>query len=1101
MSNFRPVSPLRFLVNLAIPTLQSDSLSYLEELGKANYKLNEVIEQLNNVPEMVNEKIEAAFDTSGLEEKIKEILSDTVISVKNPPGDIPPAKGDGVTNDTAAIQQVINYAANLPGIHFVELPAGTYIVNKLELKENVSIVGENVYSTIIKLANYANQTVISGELNNAMLSNFTVDLNAENNSANNTGINISGSVTSMLDTLRIVNGKSTDTAILFNNNGVTQIEKLYIEKSGATLRGDGEYIITNLFVDSLPFLQFGFSNSAVAALNFKNTPLSITGSNNSIVGNQIGSSINSNNLINSINIHNKLSNVYADVVTQDSKNWTVDTQNAAIVVAAAATLSADSLSFTATTFIENVAGNKTVNAGNVEINVDHALDVTAAAATETVTNKKEEDFGDLSTRVTGDKVTTVGGNVTETITGDSNVSAKNYSLASASAAVFTGKSVDITSTDATKLKAKDIILDSQNPITYRKAEKLTDNYNYIPFTSPTGETIQVLVFNGTDPTPTPPDPQDPVRTAYINVKDFGAAGDGTTDDTEAIKNASNASNGFLYFPYGTYRTTAVISLPAGILGIISEGATVTSQIIGSLFNVGAAAFSVVNITLSSSSAENLINATGKVLYASGCIFNGNITGDTLIFSGVRVNNSSTIHGLKAASITGSVLNANLKMEAGGSYSYAGNIISGSFVINTTTEKSIQGVAITGNNFTAPTVIGDTYIQNLRIAGNVNMEDYPKIVIPAPTPAWDYIVPDGTEIKFPNSINQAAMGMDANNNWYLHRNGYVYLKIAPTGEAIDMPQQVNMGDSLNISGQTVIDDVLTVYDTIVGHNGLTVEGNILFNGSVKIPENHGIYFGTEGTPKYLLYKDPSDTNLHLWGYDAAGNRNEWLRVEQNQVLIFPLGFLVGPYLYTLLSNYNGVSLNGALYVPFLNRSDMQTGGLGFNNSGDSASYQYKIGEDSSTGQLIFVQGKKSTGFMESAFVDGNGQWNFKKNIIAPNVGGGSGSIRFLSTGTLDIVYGEANAKTIQVPVGESDKLNMLFFVYIVGPMGTSYKAKYTESNFYGTTVVQPLTAGSNFFPIMGRGIPTGENLCEIYATSQGQQSVVRYYVFGININYG
>ncbi len=41
----------------------------------------------------------------------------------------------------------------------------------------------------------------------------------------------------------------------------------------------------------------------------------------------------------------------------------------------------------------------------------------------------------------------------------------------------------------------------------------------------------------------------------INVKDFGAVGDGTTDDTEAIKSAVtslNENGGILYFPTGTY---------------------------------------------------------------------------------------------------------------------------------------------------------------------------------------------------------------------------------------------------------------------------------------------------------------------------------------------------------------------------------------------------------------------------------------------------------------------------------------------------------------------------------------------------------------------
>lgn len=52
----------------------------------------------------------------------------------------------------------------------------------------------------------------------------------------------------------------------------------------------------------------------------------------------------------------------------------------------------------------------------------------------------------------------------------------------------------------------------------------------------------------------------------INVQsDFGATGDGSTDDTTAIQNAINSStNGqIILFPPGTYRITSTLSLPGG----------------------------------------------------------------------------------------------------------------------------------------------------------------------------------------------------------------------------------------------------------------------------------------------------------------------------------------------------------------------------------------------------------------------------------------------------------------------------------------------------------------------------------------------------------
>ena len=52
---------------------------------------------------------------------------------------------------------------------------------------------------------------------------------------------------------------------------------------------------------------------------------------------------------------------------------------------------------------------------------------------------------------------------------------------------------------------------------------------------------------------------------YVSVKDFGAVGDGTTDDTVAIQNAINAmpaNGGTLHIPAGTYLVTSPLSIPS-----------------------------------------------------------------------------------------------------------------------------------------------------------------------------------------------------------------------------------------------------------------------------------------------------------------------------------------------------------------------------------------------------------------------------------------------------------------------------------------------------------------------------------------------------------
>lgn len=61
---------------------------------------------------------------------------------------------------------------------------------------------------------------------------------------------------------------------------------------------------------------------------------------------------------------------------------------------------------------------------------------------------------------------------------------------------------------------------------------------------------------------------------YVSVKDFGAVGDGTTDDTTAINDAlasQGVNGGTIFFPEGTYRVTSEIVNPSRMTRIIGTG--------------------------------------------------------------------------------------------------------------------------------------------------------------------------------------------------------------------------------------------------------------------------------------------------------------------------------------------------------------------------------------------------------------------------------------------------------------------------------------------------------------------------------------------------
>ena len=62
---------------------------------------------------------------------------------------------------------------------------------------------------------------------------------------------------------------------------------------------------------------------------------------------------------------------------------------------------------------------------------------------------------------------------------------------------------------------------------------------------------------------------------YYNVKDYGAVGNGTTDDTsavlQAVNDATTAGKGIIYFPAGRYKLTQTINITTDAVGIMGDG--------------------------------------------------------------------------------------------------------------------------------------------------------------------------------------------------------------------------------------------------------------------------------------------------------------------------------------------------------------------------------------------------------------------------------------------------------------------------------------------------------------------------------------------------
>lgn len=115
----------------------------------------------------------------------------------------------------------------------------------------------------------------------------------------------------------------------------------------------------------------------------------------------------------------------------------------------------------------------------------------------------------------------------------------------------------------------------------------------------------------------------------VTANEYGATGDGTTDDTAAVAAAIadlvTAGGGILYFPKGTYLVTGL----TGASNMVVRGAGATNSIIK---------------TKTGTTATSLLNFTGKTdVLVESIGFDGN--NDTVCLSGVYASTSNTVKNL------------------------------------------------------------------------------------------------------------------------------------------------------------------------------------------------------------------------------------------------------------------------------------------------------------------------------------------------------------------------------------------------------------------------------------------------------------------------
>ena len=105
---------------------------------------------------------------------------------------------------------------------------------------------------------------------------------------------------------------------------------------------------------------------------------------------------------------------------------------------------------------------------------------------------------------------------------------------------------------------------------------------------------------------------------YYNVKDYGAVGDGVTDDTRAVLNAvgdANNTHGIVFFPEGRYYLTSTLVFMRNGVGILGEGNHATYLYInhaGTAIEVGANDFNVHGFYMADIGIINRSGATNTI---------------------------------------------------------------------------------------------------------------------------------------------------------------------------------------------------------------------------------------------------------------------------------------------------------------------------------------------------------------------------------------------------------------------------------------------------------------------------------------------------------
>lgn len=525
MNKWNVVKPAICAKWLVLPTVYSEALSYGEQLDKFCYQLNKIIENNNMLPEYIADMIEQYISSGAIGEVVRDILANYILNVKYPPEGIKPAVGNGTDDDTDAIQGCIDYASANGGV--VYFPYGSYLTQSLTMKDNVSLFGFDRYSTKLVLKGGVTKPLINGVATNFSLMNLTLDGNSSIQ-VNDVNVITLTSSNVLLENLIIKDGYNL---LVYNGTG-------------------GNLQINNVVFDkAVEKCLFTTGNADVQCDNVEFTHLSPVGGISVMDIGTDGGFFN----VKSIATCNQ-----CIVISGNNNKISALVENATIPVVD------NGLQNNIEIF---GASNKEFYSGNCSKHVKGTLNTTIEGAvtetiestvTKTIVGTATETYADRN--ITSKNVNCTNDDVTNTsknFTDNANEVTKNYT------------SEHKTIENSEVLTCNELSVNTTSPIKYNHTPDVVNKVFKTLDISCNGTTEKILLKNEILPDIT-----------TVNVKDYGAMGDGVTDDTAAIQraineNAPTETTGLyhgcdIFFPNGAYVVSNTIELPAFIT-LIGEG--------------------------------------------------------------------------------------------------------------------------------------------------------------------------------------------------------------------------------------------------------------------------------------------------------------------------------------------------------------------------------------------------------------------------------------------------------------------------------------------------------------------------------------------------